>query len=243
MTEAEDPGDWIPIALSRDIGAGTAAPVTVAGAEVALWRDATGAVHAWQDRCPHRGMRLSFGFVRGEQLTCLYHGWRYGPEGSCRYIPAHPDLRPPDSIRADIFPCVERGGLVWMRTAVSGLAEAGPPETSANAIPVRSLAIEAPAKAVHERLDGAFGSPAVCAVRIAANLTQLENVAAGADWAKLDAAVQPVRDRGAMLHLLVVPADRVDRAALLDRMSRKAETLRRACEARAQTFPAMEVAA
>ena len=70
-------------------------------AELAVWRSASGRIAAWRDRCPHRGMRLSHGFVRGESLNCIYHGWTYGADGACRRIPAHPEVVPPATIRAD----------------------------------------------------------------------------------------------------------------------------------------------
>ena len=80
---------------------------------VSVWRSAAGQVHAWDNRCPHRGMRLHHGFVRGEQLACLYHGWHYGEDGACSKIPAHPDLEPPSSICVPTTPCVETDGVVW----------------------------------------------------------------------------------------------------------------------------------
>lgn len=57
--------------------------------------------------CPHRGMRLSLGFIRGDQVACLYHGWHYDA-GQCRYIPAHPQLTPPETIRVQAFETAER---------------------------------------------------------------------------------------------------------------------------------------
>jgi len=38
--------------------------------DIAVWRSVSGVVNAWENRCPHRGMRLSHGFVRGESLAC-----------------------------------------------------------------------------------------------------------------------------------------------------------------------------
>lgn len=100
-------------------GAGTLAPrqrirVAFAGEELVLWRGASGRLSAWANRCPHRGMRLSFGFVRGDELHCLYHGWRYGADGVCVGIPAHPDLVPPPTIRARAHRVAERDGLVFV---------------------------------------------------------------------------------------------------------------------------------
>jgi nitrite reductase/ring-hydroxylating ferredoxin subunit len=105
---------WIPVALSADIEAGTSAGTLVNGEERVVWRDDKGEIHVWEDRCPHRGMRMSFGFVRGDHIACLYHGWRYDTAGQCRYIPAHPDLDVPQTIKVPTFAATERAGIVWM---------------------------------------------------------------------------------------------------------------------------------
>lgn len=70
-------------------------------------------------------MRLSHGFVRGESLSCIYHGWRYGPDGACQHIPAHPGLVPPASINCGPRVVAERNGVVWA-AAVQPSSE--PPE-------------------------------------------------------------------------------------------------------------------
>jgi phenylpropionate dioxygenase-like ring-hydroxylating dioxygenase large terminal subunit len=103
---------WTPIALSRDIPNGSTRAVILDGRELVIWRAESGAARVWEDRCPHRGMRLSFGFVRGETLNCLYHGWQYGASGSCRKIPAHPDLTVPPTIRANAYASTETGGFI-----------------------------------------------------------------------------------------------------------------------------------
>jgi hypothetical protein len=59
-------------------------------------------------------MRLSHGFVRGEALSCIYHGWSYGSEGHCLRIPAHPDLAPPEAIRVPMFQVKEGNGVIWV---------------------------------------------------------------------------------------------------------------------------------
>ncbi|MEJ6392485.1 Rieske (2Fe-2S) protein [Gymnodinialimonas sp. 2305UL16-5] len=101
------------VALSGDIAAGDAHPVEVDGAELVLWRDNEGKAHLWQDRCPHRGMRLSFGFVRDNRLTCLYHGWEFGTDGGCRKIPAHPEMAPPATLCAEVLPVSEAMGMIF----------------------------------------------------------------------------------------------------------------------------------
>ena len=135
---------WTPIALSRDVPAGTTRGVIVDGTELVIWRR-DGAAHVWEDRCPHRGMRLSLGFVRDNSLNCLYHGWQYGASASCIRIPAHPDLTVPPTIRANAYETTEAGGLVWVRLAGSEPL----PDLSDDVTPVLSLAVEV------DGLDGA----------------------------------------------------------------------------------------
>lgn len=131
---------WIPVALSADIEAGTSAGTLINGEERVVWRDDKGAIHVWEDRCPHRGMRMSFGFVRGDHIACLYHGWRYDTGGQCRYIPAHPDLEVPKTIKVPTFAATERAGIVWMAPEGADAADLSAlPET---AEPVRSLFLD-----------------------------------------------------------------------------------------------------
>ncbi len=107
---------WHPVALSGAIDPGTSAGTHIDGEEYVVWRDNAGTPHVWQDRCPHRGMKLSFGFVRGDHIACLYHGWQYDTGGQCRYIPAHPDLDVPKPITVPVFKAAEAGGIIWAST-------------------------------------------------------------------------------------------------------------------------------
>ena len=129
---------WVPIALSRDVPVGSTRAVILEGREIAIWRGESGTAQVWEDRCPHRGMRLSFGFVRGDALNCLYHGWEYGAGASCRRIPAHPDLAVPPTIKAKAFVSAESGGMIWTRESGDEPLPALP-----DAKPLVSLAIDA----------------------------------------------------------------------------------------------------
>ncbi len=138
------PGAWHPVGLSTGFEPGTANGTRLFGAEIVVWRDAEGIAHVWEDRCPHRGMRLSLGFVRGSEIACLYHGWRYDASGRCRAIPAHPQLTPPDTIRVPVLETAERLGMIWARHR----GDDGALPTDRIVTPVRSIAIDcAPAHA------------------------------------------------------------------------------------------------
>jgi len=106
--------DWHPVTAARDVPADAPLPVQLLGRELVLWRDPTRGVVAWDDRCPHRGARLSIGSVVDGELACRYHGWRFDGSGRCMRMPAQPDFRPSPGIRADVFQACERYGLIWV---------------------------------------------------------------------------------------------------------------------------------
>ncbi len=66
-----------------------------------------------RDICIHRGTPLTMGRVEGDEIVCAYHGFRYGPDGRCRAVPAHPNLPIPPKLKLLTFPAVERYGLLW----------------------------------------------------------------------------------------------------------------------------------
>lgn len=133
---------WFPVALTASVDAGTSAGIRLNGAEIAVWRDAADEIHAFEDRCPHRGMRLSLGFVRKDHIACLYHGWQYDKAGQCRYIPAHPNLEVPKTIAVPVHACIEWTGMIFIR-ASSGTGQPGPVDLPAQeALPVRSLYLD-----------------------------------------------------------------------------------------------------
>ncbi len=138
---------WHAVSLSVAIEGGRSAGTRLLDKEIVLWRDTDGMAHAWEDRCPHRGMRLSFGFVRGTRLACLYHGWQYDAEGQCRFIPAHPELKVPGTIRVTTYSCQERLGMLWMRTSPPSEASPGPAIAERPVTPVRTIHVDCPFEA------------------------------------------------------------------------------------------------
>jgi phenylpropionate dioxygenase-like ring-hydroxylating dioxygenase large terminal subunit len=88
--------------------------ITLQGVPLALFRDAGRRPGALEDRCPHRNAPLTAGRVRGGQLECAYHGWRYDAGGACQAVPG---LAAPPGARASCataYPCLELDGYVWV---------------------------------------------------------------------------------------------------------------------------------
>jgi phenylpropionate dioxygenase-like ring-hydroxylating dioxygenase large terminal subunit len=106
--------DWHPVAAAGGLASSGPAAARLMGRELALWRSDSGKLQAWDDRCPHRGTRLSAGRLAGETLTCAYHGWRFGTDGRCVHIPSQPRQRLPENACAKVFQAEERYGLVWV---------------------------------------------------------------------------------------------------------------------------------
>ncbi len=105
---------WFPIASSTDLVFRHVFQGQLLGREFAVWRADDGNVNVWENRCLHRGVRLSIGINDGAELQCQYHGWRYANRtAGCTYIPAHPADAPAQTICNKTYPAVERYGMVW----------------------------------------------------------------------------------------------------------------------------------
>jgi len=118
--------DWHPVAPAADIAAGALHAADLLDTRIVLWRDSGGALHAWEDRCPHRGTRLSLGVLHKDTLRCAYHGWTFGGEGRCKHIPALPALGEANlKAQVAVYRVQELYGLAWICLGTPG--EAKPP--------------------------------------------------------------------------------------------------------------------
>ena len=78
---------WYPVLPSWAV-AGAPVGITRLSENLVVWRDEAGTVHAVEDRCPHRGARLSLGWNLGDRLACWYHGVEVDGTGTVRKVPA-----------------------------------------------------------------------------------------------------------------------------------------------------------
>ena len=104
---------WHPVALVSEI---TDKPFPACLLDVALVLYRTsGGITVSHDICPHRGTRLSRGWVSDDRLVCPMHGLAFDGEGACRSIPSAPVRETPISGRLSLrtVQSVERYGLVW----------------------------------------------------------------------------------------------------------------------------------
>jgi phenylpropionate dioxygenase-like ring-hydroxylating dioxygenase large terminal subunit len=112
MDEAsQDAGSWVLVAHSDQIRRGQAEPAVAFDRNLVVWRDADGAAHVQDATCPHRDVNLGYaGTVRGCEIECYFHGWRFDGDGRRTDYPG--DHRS----RLRVHPVVERDGrlLAWV---------------------------------------------------------------------------------------------------------------------------------
>jgi 5,5'-dehydrodivanillate O-demethylase oxygenase subunit len=113
---------WQPVALGRDLAAGTARPIRILSEDYTLYRGEDGTPHLIAPRCAHRGTQLSTGWVEGACIRCFYHGWKYDASGQCVEQPAE-DASFAAKVRIASYPTEEYLGLIF---AYLGEGEAPP---------------------------------------------------------------------------------------------------------------------
>lgn len=105
--------DWHVIARSEDIKCGTLTSAKLLDTDLVLWRNSDAQVVVWEDRCPHRSIRLSRGQILNDRVVCAYHGLVFNNAGQCIMAPAHPDYTPPKQACVTTFNAQEKYGLVY----------------------------------------------------------------------------------------------------------------------------------
>lgn len=103
---------WWPVAASRMV-ADEPVGLTRLGRRIVLWRDRDGAVRCVEDRCPHRGARLSMGWNLGDRVACWYHGVEVDGDGRVRDVPAVADCPMTGRKMVASYPCFEHGGGIF----------------------------------------------------------------------------------------------------------------------------------
>ena len=103
---------WQPVALAESVEAGGAIPLLIMGEELTLYRGDSGALHLVGGRCAHRRTLLHTGWVVGEEIRCIYHGWQFDGKGACVNRPAEANTGMPRT-QIPAYPVREYMGLVF----------------------------------------------------------------------------------------------------------------------------------
>ncbi|MZE81501.1 aromatic ring-hydroxylating dioxygenase subunit alpha [Streptomyces xinghaiensis] len=104
---------WYVAAYGREVGRELLGR-TVLDEPILLYRTEDGRAVAMSDRCVHRRFPLSQAPSRldGDQVTCGYHGFTYGTDGVCVFVPGQ--QRIPRTARLKTYPVIEQDSFVWV---------------------------------------------------------------------------------------------------------------------------------
>ncbi len=108
-----NPNHWYVVARSSEVQK-MPLSVTLWNHPIVVYRDDSGAVHALEDRCPHRQVKLSHGHVAGELLECAYHGWQFNSNGECAAVPYLAANQKLPNCKIRQYSVQEQDGFVWL---------------------------------------------------------------------------------------------------------------------------------
>ena len=104
---------WQPIHVTADIPTERSKPIRVMGEQLTLYRGKSGAPYLVDHRCAHRGTQLSVGRVEGEDIRCLYHGWKYDGNGQCLEQPGELENEFSSRVKIRSHPAQNYHGLIF----------------------------------------------------------------------------------------------------------------------------------
>ena len=117
-TQAGTPGGiflrqfWMAVYDSDQLPTGRAMPIRIMGEDYVVFRTQSGVAQVMAQRCPHRGAQMHLGWVEGEELRCVYHGWKFDCTGRCTEQPAEePGYN--EKVRIKTYPTGEHMGLIF----------------------------------------------------------------------------------------------------------------------------------
>ncbi|MFD2470361.1 Rieske 2Fe-2S domain-containing protein [Amycolatopsis silviterrae] len=103
---------WHCLGLVRDFSDGKPHTVHAFGTKLVVFRGANGSVNILDSYCRHLGGDLSQGEVKGDEIACPFHDWRWGGDGRCKKIPY--SKRVPVLARTRAWTTLEQDGLLFV---------------------------------------------------------------------------------------------------------------------------------
>ena len=84
--------NWYAVCLASEIDERRGRRRGRARRRVAVYRRSDGSPVVLSAVCPHMGADLAGGDVQGDDLRCMFHFFRYGPDGKCTGIPSEDNV-------------------------------------------------------------------------------------------------------------------------------------------------------
>uniref|UniRef100_UPI002456AD1F Rieske 2Fe-2S domain-containing protein n=2 Tax=Nocardia cyriacigeorgica TaxID=135487 RepID=UPI002456AD1F len=104
---------WHCLGLLRDFADGKPHTVEAFGTKLVVFRgDNGGKINILDAYCRHMGGDLSEGEVKGDEIACPFHDWRWGGDGRCKQIPYA--RRVPPLARTRAWTSLEQDGMLFV---------------------------------------------------------------------------------------------------------------------------------
>lgn len=103
---------WHCIGLIRDFGDGQPHAVNAFGQKLVVFRSANGDINVLDGYCRHMGGDLSQGQVKGDEIACPFHDWRWAGDGRCKSVPYA--RRVPRLARTATWITLEQDGMLFV---------------------------------------------------------------------------------------------------------------------------------
>ncbi|TVY05886.1 3-ketosteroid-9-alpha-hydroxylase subunit A [Mycolicibacterium porcinum] len=103
---------WHCLGLTRDFGDGKPHGINVFGQNLVVFRGGDGRMNVLDGYCRHMGGDLSQGQVKGDEIACPFHDWRWGGDGSCKNVPYA--KRTPRLARTATWTTLEQDGMLFV---------------------------------------------------------------------------------------------------------------------------------
>jgi len=106
---------WLPVAKSSELVAGgDPVRMRLLGQNMLAFRSPNGQVGVVDHRCAHRCASLFYGRNEEGGMRCVYHGWKFAPDGQCIDMPSEPpETQFADKVRIPAAAVIEKYGIVW----------------------------------------------------------------------------------------------------------------------------------
>jgi phenylpropionate dioxygenase-like ring-hydroxylating dioxygenase large terminal subunit len=122
---------WHCLGLADSFRDGKPHPVHAFGTKLVVFADSDGKLNVLNGYCPHMGGDLTQGTVKGDEVACPFHDWRWSGNGRCASIPYA--RRVPPRARTKAWTVLERSRQLFVWNDPQG--NPPPPEVTIPEIP------------------------------------------------------------------------------------------------------------